>query len=388
MEKKKRISILGSTGSIGRQSLDVVARHREELEVVGLAAGRNWPLLLEQAREFCPRVVAVTDAGDAKRIKGELPPGTEVFWGPDGLNAVATVPEADTVLAALTGTVGLIPVMRAIEARKHIALANKETLVAAGALVTEAVKRKGVKLLPVDSEHSAVWQCIEGREDEVTTVILTASGGPFRGAGLNRLSSVTPAEALKHPTWQMGAKITIDSATLMNKGLEVIEARWLFGVDYDNIKVVIHPQSIVHGMVELRDGTVIACLSQTDMRLPIQYALTYPERKPSMVNRLNFGELGQLTFEAPDTQRFLCLSLAYDAGRTGGTMPCVMNAANEVAVQAFLGRGLSFLGIPEVVARVMEAHAAVSAPSLEEILEADRWAREQAGLIVAEVGNR
>ncbi|MGC7879884.1 1-deoxy-D-xylulose-5-phosphate reductoisomerase, partial [Desulforudis sp. 1190] len=330
-------------------------------------------------------VVAVKDAGDAERIKGELPPGTEVFWGSDGLNAVAAVSEADFVVAALTGTVGLVPVMRAIEAGKHIALANKETLVAAGELVTEAVKRKGVRLLPVDSEHSAVWQCIEGREDQVTAVILTASGGPFRGTGLDRLSGVTPAEALRHPTWQMGAKITIDSATLMNKGLEVIEARWLFGVGYDNIEVVIHPQSIVHGMVELRDGTVIACLSQTDMRLPIQYALTYPERKPSVVNRLNFSELGQLTFEAPDTRRFPCLGLAYDAGRTGGTMPCVMNAANEVAVEAFLGGNLGFLRIPEVVTRVMEAHAAVSAPSLEEILEADRWARARASLIVTEV---
>ncbi len=385
MKRKKNISILGSTGSIGRQTLDVAARYREELEVVGLAAGRNWPLLLEQAREFRPRVVAVKDAGDAERIKGELPPGTEVFWGSDGLNAVAAVSEADFVVAALTGTVGLVPVMRAIEAGKHIALANKETLVAAGELVTEAVKRKGVRLLPVDSEHSAVWQCIEGREDQVTAVILTASGGPFRGTGLDRLSGVTPAEALRHPTWQMGAKITIDSATLMNKGLEVIEARWLFGVGYDNIEVVIHPQSIVHGMVELRDGTVIACLSQTDMRLPIQYALTYPERKPSVVNRLNFSELGQLTFEAPDTRRFPCLGLAYDAGRTGGTMPCVMNAANEVAVDAFLGGNLGFLRIPEVVTRVMEAHAAVSAPSLEEILEADRWARARASLIVTEV---
>ncbi|MEW6725749.1 1-deoxy-D-xylulose-5-phosphate reductoisomerase [Desulforudis sp. 1088] len=385
MKRKKNISILGSTGSIGRQTLDVAARYREELEVVGLAAGRNWPLLLEQAREFRPRVVAVKDAGDAERIKGELPPGTEVFWGSDGLNAVAAVSEADFVVAALTGTVGLVPVMRAIEAGKHIALANKETLVAAGELVTEAVKRKGVRLLPVDSEHSAVWQCIEGREDQVTAVILTASGGPFRGTGLDRLSGVTPAEALRHPTWQMGAKITIDSATLMNKGLEVIEARWLFGVGYDNIEVVIHPQSIVHGMVELRDGTVIACLSQTDMRLPIQYALTYPERKPSVVNRLNFSELGQLTFEAPDTRRFPCLGLAYDAGRTGGTMPCVMNAANEVAVEAFLGGNLGFLRIPEVVTRVMEAHAAVSAPSLEEILEADRWARARASLIVTEV---
>ncbi|MDI6709156.1 MAG: 1-deoxy-D-xylulose-5-phosphate reductoisomerase [Bacillota bacterium] len=384
--RKKRISVLGSTGSIGRQALDIVAAHPERLQVVGLAAGRNWEALLEQCRRFRPEVAAVATTADAARLKAELGRKTEVVWGKEGLKAVAAWPAADTALVAVSGTVGLEPVLAAVAAGKDIALANKETLVAGGSLVTEAVRLAGVRLLPVDSEHSAIWQCLEGRRrDDIARVILTASGGPFRTLPQKELARVRAAQALRHPTWRMGPKITVDSATLMNKGLEVIEAHWLFEMGYDAIEVVVHPQSIVHGLVALADGTLIACLSATDMRLPIQHALSHPERWHAPVPAVDLASLQELTFEMPDRERFPSLDLAYAAGRTGGTAPAVLNAANEEAVQAFLHDILDLPGIPKVVASVLDEHDVVAQPDLEAVLAADAWARRRAAEIIKEV---
>lgn len=377
------IAILGSTGSIGRQTLAIVQEFPERFVVRGLAAGRNWELLLEQTCRFQPQAVALLEKEDALRFKAALPPGvkTAVYWGREGLLQIATLADAAIVLTAVTGAAGLEPTLAAIEAGKDIALANKETLVAAGEIVVRRVREKGVRLLPVDSEHSAVWQCLDGRRG-VVRIILTASGGPFRELNSEALARVTPDQALKHPTWQMGPKITVDSATLMNKGLEVIEAHWLFGVSYDNIRVLVHPQSIVHGMVEFADGNLVACLSITDMRLPILYALSYPERLANSLPRLDLVAVGKLTFEEPDTERFPALRLAYAAGKTGGTMPAVLNAANEVAVAAFLAGELPFTGIPEVVERVMDQHKVEAKPDLTAILSADRWARAAAAEVV------
>ncbi|RPF49692.1 1-deoxy-D-xylulose 5-phosphate reductoisomerase [Thermodesulfitimonas autotrophica] len=377
------IAILGSTGSIGRQTLAIVQEFPERFVVRGLAAGRNWELLLEQTCRFRPQAVALLEKEDALRLKAALPPGvkTAVYWGHEGLLQVATLPDAAIVLTAVTGAAGLEPTLAAIEAGKDIALANKETLVAAGEIVVRRVREKGVRLLPVDSEHSAVWQCLDGRGG-VAGIILTASGGPFRELNPEALARVTPDQALKHPTWQMGPKITVDSATLMNKGLEVIEAHWLFGVSYDNIRVLVHPQSIVHGMVEFADGNLVACLSITDMRLPILYALSYPERLANSLPRLDLAAVGRLSFEEPDTERFPALRLAYAAGKTGGTMPAVLNAANEVAVAAFLAGELPFTGIPEVVERVMARHKVEEKPELPAILSADQWARAAAAEVV------
>ncbi|MEW6457907.1 MAG: 1-deoxy-D-xylulose-5-phosphate reductoisomerase [Bacillota bacterium] len=374
----KRIAVLGSTGSIGRQALDVVRSHPEKFKVVGLAAGRNWELLAEQAAEFAPGVVSVWSGDDAERVRVRLGGGVEVHAGEPGLSAVATWPAADILLVAVTGTTGLVPTVEAIQLGKDVALANKETLVVAGELVTELALGMGVQILPVDSEHSAVWQCIAHRRTEVTGVVLTASGGPFRRFSREELERVRPEDALRHPTWRMGPKITVDSATLMNKGLEVIEARWLFDVDYDRIEVVVHPESIIHGMARLRDGTVLACMSPTDMRLPIQYALSYPQRWETALPVLDFAALGELTFETPRRDLFSALDLAYQAGREGGTMPCVLNAANEVAVSAFLDGRLAFTDIPRVVAATMEQHESKRRPGLGDILTADRWARETA----------
>ncbi|MBO8127581.1 MAG: 1-deoxy-D-xylulose-5-phosphate reductoisomerase [Peptococcaceae bacterium] len=383
---KKRIAILGSTGSIGRQALEVVAAHPDKLEVVGLAAGRNTELFQKQLARWRPKVAAMAaeDAVQDLVWSGDKCP---VYAGTEGLVRVATWPDVDMVLVAVTGTAGLVPVIEAIKAGKEIALANKETMVVAGEVVTAVARKHGIPIIPVDSEHSAVWQCMNGRGSEVRKIILTASGGPFRAWSSDELSKVTPEAALCHPTWQMGAKITIDSATLMNKGLEVIEARWLFETGYDSIEVVIHPQSIIHGMAELADGTIIACLSSTDMRLPIQYAFSYPERWESQVKKLNFEVLKELTFEAPDTSRFPCLKLAYRAGLEGGTAPCVLNAANEVAVEAFLKYQLSFTDIPVVVETVLDAHVNVTRPNLEAILAADEWARRTARNVIKRVSS-
>ena len=377
----KRIAILGSTGSIGRSALAVVAAHPERLEVVGLAAGRNVERFAEQVAGVRPAVVALADNESLDRLRGAgaLPAGAATGWGEDGLVAVATHPRVDLVLCASAGTAALGATLAAIEAGKTVALANKEVLVMAGRLMVGAARRRGVNILPVDSEHNAIHQCVDGRApDDVLRYILTASGGPFRDRPAADLAAVTPEDALRHPTWSMGPKITIDSATLMNKGLEVIEARWLFDAPPDRIDVVVHPQSVVHSLVELRDGSVIAQLGVTDMRLPIQYAFSYPERWPAPLPALDLAACGPLDFEAPDTGRFPCLGLAYQALRAGAAFPAVLNAANEVAVAAFLERRLPFTGIPRVIAATLDA-AAQRAPTdptaLAEVRELDTWAR-------------
>ncbi|MCL6478106.1 MAG: 1-deoxy-D-xylulose-5-phosphate reductoisomerase [Peptococcaceae bacterium] len=374
----KGISILGSTGSIGRQALEVIDRFSSHFFVAGLAAGRNIKLIREQIIKYRPRLVSVLNRGDAQMLSEEFShKGIRVLWGPAGMQAVATCPEARTVLTAVTGTAGLEPTVAAIKAGKDIALANKEALVAAGPLITGLAAKHGVGILPVDSEHSAVWQCLQGsRPEEIGSIILTASGGPFRKEV--DLGRVTVEMALAHPNWNMGRKITVDSATLMNKGLEVIEARWLFGLDYDRIRVVVHPQSIIHSMVEFVDGSVLAQLGLPDMRLPIQYALAYPGRLPNQMQRLDFFSLRELTFEPPDTGRFPLLGLAYQAGRRGGTAPAVMNAANEVAVEFFLAGKINFLHINRIVEDVVGGHNIVDQPDLDGILEADREARREA----------
>ncbi|SHE58986.1 1-deoxy-D-xylulose 5-phosphate reductoisomerase [Desulfofundulus australicus DSM 11792] len=376
----KNIVILGSTGSIGRQALDVARRYPDKIRVIGLAAGSNWSLMVEQIGEFKPRVVALAREEAARELARHLPPGErpEIFCGSGGLLALVNSIDDGMVLNALTGTAGLRPTMAALEKGLDVALANKETLVAAGELVMKLARNRGARILPVDSEHSAIWQCLAGQSlKKVEKIILTASGGPFR-IGPPDLSRVTVSEALAHPNWKMGKKITIDSATLMNKGLEVMEAHWLFDMDYDRIEVVIHPQSIIHSMVEFVDGSVIAQMGLPDMRLPIQYALSYPDRWPGELPRVNWFAVGELTFEPPDTGRFPCLTLAYSAGRAGGTMPAVLNAANEVAVEAFLSGEIPFTGIYRVVAGVMDEHTVISRPTLEEILAADQWARRVA----------
>ncbi len=381
----KGIAILGSTGSIGQSALAVVEAHPEKLRVVAIAAGENATRLAEQTARFKPDTVALAtplalaNAREAWRSQGVKPPRATAC-GSDGLIAVATHPDADVVLFASSGTAGLDAVLAAIEAGKTIALANKEILVMAGSVVMEAAHRRGVAVLPVDSEHNAIHQCLHGRSAlEVKRIILTASGGPFRNAPAARLQGVTPRDALCHPTWQMGPKITIDSATLMNKGLEVIEARWLFDVGPERIEVLVHPQSIVHSMVELVDGSVIAQLGVTDMRLPIQYAFSYPERWPATLPSLDLAHHGRLDFETPDTARFPCLSLAFRALRGGAGLPIVLNAANEVAVASFLTSRLSFTGIPEVIEQAMDGFERDGAPAvrgLDDVRAIDRWARD------------
>ena len=381
----KRIAILGSTGSIGQSALAVVDAHADRLQIVGLAAGENADRLAAQIERYRPRVAAMAtgDAIDRLQKSGGLAGDggdvTIVGTGRDGLVAVASHPDVDLVLCASSGTEALEAVLAAIDHGKTIALANKEVLVMAGAIVTEAAARKGVAILPVDSEHNAIHQCLHGRgPDEVKRLVLTASGGPFRGRSASQLQAVTAADALKHPTWRMGRKITIDSATLMNKGLEVIEARWLFGVRADQIEVVIHPQSVVHSMVELTDGSIIAQLGVTDMRLPIQYAFSYPERWPAAVPRLDLTRAGRLDFEAPDTDAFPCLRLAYRALDAERSLPVVLNAANEIAVAWFLEGRLGFTAISGVIERTMTAHQPAEVATLEAIRAVDRWARDYA----------
>jgi 1-deoxy-D-xylulose-5-phosphate reductoisomerase len=376
----KRIAILGSTGSIGRSALAVVDAHPTRLQVVALAARGNCTLLAEQAAKYRPAAVAIGDdaARDdlAQRFGGQGP--ALLASGRQGLIEAATWPDADMVLCASSGSAGLEAVLAAIDAGKHIALANKEVLVMAGALMIEAAHRRGVSLLPVDSEHNAIHQCLHRRRrEEVRRLILTASGGPFRTRTADELRRVTPEDALRHPTWQMGRKITIDSATLMNKGLEVIEARWLFGTPAREIDVVIHPQSIVHSLVELRDGSVIAQLSVTDMQLPIQYAFSYPDRWDGTLAPLDLPTLGALEFHAPDLERFPCLRLAYAALEHGGAWPIALNAANEVAVQAFLDHRIGFCDIPRVIEETLEAadRSRKAPSSLEDVRAVDDWAR-------------
>ncbi len=373
-----RIAILGSTGSIGQSALAVVDAHPGRLEVVGLAAGANVDRLAAQIAQYRPRVVAVATAAAVDRLRARMlstavtiaPPG------PAGLVAVASHPDVDLVLCASSGTDGLEAVLAAIEHGKTVALANKEVLVMAGGIVTEAARRKGVDILPVDSEHNAIHQCLHGRSRaELKRLILTASGGPFLGRSAAELAAVTADAALRHPTWRMGRKITIDSATLMNKGLEVIEAHWLFGVAASQVDVVVHPQSVVHSMIELVDGSVIAQLGVTDMRLPIQYAFSYPERWEAPLPSLDLMRAGRLDFARPDTAAFPCLRLAYDALRAERSLPVVLNAANEVAVALFLDGRLGFTQIPELIERAMSAHRPAGVSTLDEVRAVDRWAR-------------
>jgi 1-deoxy-D-xylulose-5-phosphate reductoisomerase len=383
----KRLAILGSTGSIGRSALAVVDAHPERLRVVALAAGDNAGLLAEQVAHYRPEAVAMANVDGVDRLQASLSSLPPVLAsGREGLIAVATHPSVDIVICASSGTAGLEAVLAAIDAGKTIALANKEVLVMAGELVTSAARRRGVTILPVDSEHNAIHQCLHGRQpSEIRRLILTASGGPFRELPREALEHVTPAAALQHPTWQMGRKITIDSATLMNKGLEVIEARWLFDVPGDRIDVVIHPQSIVHSMVELTDGSVIAQLGITDMRLPIQYACSYPERWEAALPSLDIARAGRLEFSPPPLDRFPCLGLAYEALKAGGTLPVVLNAANEVAVELFLDGKLGFMSIPRVLKRTMDAHCVDKVSTLEAVRHADAWARAQARVIAGEL---
>ncbi len=379
---KKNLSILGATGSIGTSALDVVKKHSDKFRVVGLSGHRNIDLLLRQIKEFHPAVVAVTDTGACGEITSQCGGETRVVCGVEGAKEVATLDDVDMVVSAVVGAVGLLPTLAAIKAGKDIALANKETLVIGGALIAPALAESGVALLPVDSEHSAIFQSIRGHgKAEIRRLILTASGGPFRTWRREEIEKATLKEALRHPNWNMGSKITIDSATMMNKGLEMIEAHWLFGVDPEAIDILIHPESIVHSMVEYIDGVIIAQLGIPDMRIPIAYALGYPHRLDMELKRLNFAETGSLTFESPDRAKFPAITLAYEAIREGGTFPAVMNAANEEAVRAFMRGGVSFTGIHELVRRVMDRHKSLTV-SLENILEADAWARRQAAEIL------
>jgi 1-deoxy-D-xylulose-5-phosphate reductoisomerase len=379
MSHKKRVVILGSTGSIGESALKVARDIPDRMEVVGLAAGRSAQALLAQAAEFKPRAVALYDTAELDAIRGHLPAGTACHGGPEGLIELATMPEADMVLISIVGTAGLAPALAAIRAGKAIAVASKEILVMAGEEVTREAAKHNVPILPVDSEHNAIFQCLVGEPARhIRRLILTASGGPFRQTPASELAKVTPAQALKHPTWNMGRKITIDSATLFNKGLEMIEARWLFGVPMSQVDVVVHPQSIVHSLVEFVDGSQLAQLSHSDMCFPIQYAVTYPDRLPNRLKPLCLAEMGSLTFEAPDPEKFPALRLAREAGTTGGTLPAVLNAANEIAVPAFLDGKILFPAIWHTVEAVMKRHQTVQHPSLDAILKADAWARAAA----------
>jgi 1-deoxy-D-xylulose-5-phosphate reductoisomerase len=376
----RSLSILGSTGSIGVSTLEIVAAHPERFRVVALTAGRNLELFARQIRHFSPRIAAVASPDDVPQLR-ELCAGIEVeiLGGAEGLVAAATADETEMVVAAIVGAAGLAPTAAAVRAGKDIALANKETLVTAGHLFMEMVARHGVKLYPVDSEHSAVFQSIEGhRSQDIEKIILTASGGPFRNTPLEQLARVTVQDALNHPNWSMGRKITIDSATMMNKGLEVIEARWLFDAPVEKIEVNIHPQSIIHSMVEYIDGCVIAQLGTPDMKAPIAYALSYPERIATGVRPLDLTAFSGLTFFTPDMDKFRCLGLAYRAINEGESMPAVMNAANEIAVEAFLEGQIGFVQIADVIAGAMDSHRAQPLTSIEEVLQADAWGREAA----------
>ncbi|MCH1640533.1 1-deoxy-D-xylulose-5-phosphate reductoisomerase [Paenibacillus timonensis] len=375
----KKIALIGSTGSIGTQTLDVLRAYPEEFRLEGLAAGSNVELFARQVQEFRPRKASVATKELADRIRPQLPEGVELYYGEQGLVEVAAGTDADTVVTAIVGSAGLPATLAAIEEGKHIALANKETLVTAGHLVTELARRKGVALLPVDSEHSAIFQCLNGEHrEEVSQITLTASGGSFRDLTREQLREVTVEDALKHPNWAMGAKITIDSATMVNKGLEVIEAHWLFGLPFEQIGVLLHPESIIHSFVEYRDGSVIAQLGTPDMRVPIQYALTYPHRWTSAAKRLSLAEVGKLHFREMDYDRFPCLRLAYECGKIGGTATSVYNAANEAAVARFLKGDIPFLQIETIIEKALAKHVAQAHPDLETIREADRWARSLA----------
>ena len=381
---QKSLSILGSTGSIGRNLLQIVEQFPDQLQVHALAAKSNIRLLAQQIERFSPKVAVVYDEQGAQELKALLSDNkVDILYGETGYQTAATLAEVDTVVTAVVGAAGLLPTLAAIDAGKEIALANKETLVMAGALVMERASDAGVQILPIDSEHSAIFQCLQGQNrKELDRIFLTASGGPFLNTPQERLQSITPADALAHPTWSMGNKISIDSATLMNKGLELIEAHWLFKAPIDKIEVVVHPQSIVHSMVAFQDGSVIAQMGIPDMKGAIAYALSYPARLPRDQPLPDFTELKSLTFMNPDMDRFPCLALAFRAGKTGHTLPAVMNAANEIAVAAFLDHRIPFLEIPRVIGATMDAHQVVNNPSLSDILAADQEARVQAQAMI------
>ncbi len=366
----KRLAILGSTGSIGQQTLEVVRSFPHRFQVMGLAAGTNIELLTKQIDEFRPKLISIESAGGRERLPSSI---CELL----SLEEMASHPDVDLLVVAVTGKAALAPTLEAIRAKKSIALATKEVLVMAGEIVISEAKRHNAQILPIDSEPSAIWQCLRGEERGVSRLILTASGGPFQHLSPDALAGVTPQQALNHPTWKMGKKVTIDSATMMNKGFEVIEAHWLFDIPLEKIEVVIHPQSIVHSFVEFVDGSIKAQLSPPDMRLPIQYALFYPERLPSKLPHLDFSNIGALTFEAPDLEKFPCLRLAVEAGRKGGTYPAVLSAADEVAVELFLEGRIRFLDIGKLVEETLEQHQSTPCPSLQEVLTADAWARER-----------
>ena len=376
----KNISILGVTGSIGTQALDVLRFHKDKFKLVAISAYKNIDLTLDIIEEFKPRVVAINDKASfekLKNIKGTLDYDFELLYGMEGLIKVATLKEVHTVLTSVVGMIGLKPTLEAIKCKKDIALANKETLVVAGELVMNEAKKYGVKILPVDSEHSAIFQCLQGNDlKSVDKIIITASGGPFRGYSKKQLENVTLNQALNHPKWSMGKKITIDSSTLMNKGLEVIEAHWLFDCDYENIEVVVHPQSIIHSMVQYKDGAVIAQLGVTDMKLPIQYALNYPLRDNNISEKLDFYKINELNFYKPDTEVFRCLKLAYKVGKMGGLMPTILNGANEVCVDLFLNEKIKYLDIPTIVEECMEVFKNDMEVSLRNIIDLDKSVRE------------
>jgi len=375
----RKISILGSTGSIGTQTLDVIRnlKNAEDIKVCGLSTNQNIDLIEKQIYEFHPSKVAVMDEEKAFELKKRLRSSVEVLAGIDGLIEIATMEEIDTVVTSVVGTIGLIPTFEAIRRKKNIALANKETLVTAGQIIMEEARKNDIKILPVDSEHSAIFQCLQGnKQNPVQRIILTASGGPFRNKSLKELKNVTVEDALKHPNWSMGAKITVDSSTMMNKGLEVIEAKWLFNIELSQIEVVVHPQSMIHSMVEFEDGSIIAQIGEPDMRVPIQYALTFPKRYRSNWPKVDFTKRNIFSFEQPDLSVFKCLQLAYDALAIGGSMPAVLNAANEIVVEKFLKKEIHFLDIPIMIEKAMEAHNTIMHPTLSDILDIDQWARE------------
>jgi len=380
----KRIVILGSTGSIGTSTLDIIAKFPGHFQAVGLTAGSNTAKLEEQIRTFAPVAVAMADEAAAERLRARCQGlATTILSGTEGLRQIATMSESDLVISAIVGGAGLVPTLAAIKAGKLIALANKEPMVMAGRLMQDEAKKHHVRIFPVDSEHSALFQSIEGhRPEDILRLILTASGGPLWNCSKDELAHVTVEQALKHPNWTMGDKITIDSATLMNKGLEVVEARWLFDIPASKIEVVVHRESIIHSLVEYQDRSVIAQLGLPDMRTPIAYAMNYPERVPLDLPSLNLAQIGTLTFFNPDHDKFPCLDLGYEALRVGGTMPAALNAANEVAVQAFLDRRIGFLGIAETIRRTMDAHQPTEIATIEDALATDAWARAQAGDIV------
>lgn len=387
----KIITVLGSTGSIGLSCLKVIERNPDKYSALALTAGRNIDLLRKQIEKFHPVGVAVADEGLAKNLKSRLEPnaGTEVFSGTEGYIHLATLEEVDTVISAMTGAAGLIPTYAAIKAGKHVALANKETMVMAGPLIMSLVKEQGVTILPIDSEHSAILQSLQGHpRDDVRRIILTASGGPFRDLPLEKMAEVSAEQALRHPTWSMGPKITIDSATMMNKGLEAIEAKWFFDLRMDQISIVIHPQSIIHSMVEYQDGSIIAQLGIPDMITPISYALSYPRHMENHLAPLRLDEIGTLSFERPDGNKFKCLELALKAGEIGESMPAVLNGANEIAVDAFLKGNIDFLQIPALIKRTMESHRTFSIDNMKRVMEADSWARNTAKRLLREVTAR